>query len=355
MRRILTVVALATVVMMLSAPVASACGFLVSPNGSVKLGRTTTFVAWEDGIERYVTNFEFSGEAESFGSIIPLPNEPISVTRAGDWTLQRLVREVRPPQAEFLLFAASAEDGAQVLLRTRIDSLDVVVLKGGGADVLEWVNDNGFNLPPGEETEHLLEFYGSRSPYFLAARFDAEAAAQDEFQAGDGIPILITVPTERPWIPLHIFHGATPDSEILEADLFLLTPERPDLLYGEGLEVERSEWATDLLLDDLRSDENMEWIPEKGWLTHLVLETEVENVVYDLSVGVGDVAPSYVDAGFTRFEATPEHLEELGLERADANEGWMLLAGAIAIAVVAGAAGGIMVRPSYSALPGGEL
>ena len=346
MRRFLTVIAATTVLLMLSVPVALACGFLVSANGAVQLGRTTTFVAWEDGLERYITNFEFSGDAESFGSIIPLPGEPTSVTRAGDWTLQRLVREVTPqPLAErFTLFtalAASAED-VQVILRTKIDSLDVVVLKGGGADVLDWVNDNGFELPPGPETEHLLEFYGSRSPYFLAARFDSDAAEQNEFTSGDGIPILITVPTERPWIPLHIFHGAVPDTEILQADLFLFTPERPDLLYGEGLKINKSEWANDDLLVDLRSDENMEWVPEQAWFTHLILETEAENVVYDLSVGVGDVAPSFVDAGFTRFEATDEHLEVLGLVRSDPNREWKLAAGAVLIALVAGVAGGVV-------------
>ncbi len=346
MRRFLTVIAATTVLLMVSAPLALACGFLVSANGAVQLGRTTTFVSWEDGIERYITNFEFSGDAGSFGSIIPLPGEPISVTRAGDWTLQRLVREVAPrPRVGLLsIFAASSDDasGAQVILRTRIDSLDVVVLKGGGSDVLAWVNDNGFALPPGPETEHMLEFYSSRSPYFLAARFDSEAAEQDEFTSGDGIPILITVPTVRPWIPLHIFHGAVPDSEILEADLFLFTPERPDLLYGEGLEVNKSEWANDELLADLRSDENMEWVPDRAWFTHLVLETEAENVVYDLSVGVGDVAPSFVDAGFTRFEATEEHLDVMGLVRADPNREWKLAAGAVLIALIAGVAGGIV-------------
>ena len=72
MRRILTVVALGLVVTLVSAPAALACGFLVSANGAVKLGKTTTFVAWEDGVERYITNFTFEGPAESFGSLIPL-------------------------------------------------------------------------------------------------------------------------------------------------------------------------------------------------------------------------------------------------------------------------------------------
>ena len=287
MKRILTVVVIVLVASLMAAPVALACGFLVSANGAVRLGTTTTFVVWEDGIEHYITNFTFEGPAESFGSLIPLPAEPTDVTRAGDWTLQRLQREVSPVGLARLTAATEgAADSVEVLLRTRIDSLDVVVLKGGGADVLAWVNENGFSLPPGPETDHMLEFYVSRSPFFMAARFDADAAAQDDFVAGDGIPVQITMPTRRPWVPLHILHGATPDSEIIVADVFLLTPERPDLLYGEGLTIERSEWASDLLLDDLRSDEGMEWIPTQGWFTYLKLETEAANVVYDLSVGV---------------------------------------------------------------------
>lgn len=317
MKRITTTVGLTLVAMFVAAPAALACGFLVSPNGSVRLGETTTLVAWEDGVERYITNFTFEGPVESFGSLIPLPAEPTDVTRAGDWTLQRLKREVSPPidlsfRAGEVQLAPVAAD-VEVILRTQIDSLDVVVLKGGGADVLAWINANGFALPPGPETDHMLEYYGSRSPYFLAARFDPDVATEDDFTAGDGIPVMITIPTERPWVPLHILHGATPDSEIIIADVFLLTPERPDLLYGEGLIVERSERANQSLLDDLRSDDNMDWVPTDAWFTYLRLETAAENVMYDLSVGVADTRPSFVDAGFMTIEPTPANLEAVGL------------------------------------------
>ena len=83
MKRILTVVVIVLVASLMAAPVALACGFLVSANGAVRLGTTTTFVVWEDGIEHYITNFTFEGPAESFGSLIPLPAEPTDVTRAG--------------------------------------------------------------------------------------------------------------------------------------------------------------------------------------------------------------------------------------------------------------------------------
>jgi len=324
-------------------PVAQACGFLVAENGAVRLGKTTTFVAWEDGVEHYITNFTFEGDVESFGSIIPLPAEPTSVTKAGAWTLQRLGREVNPPPpAEFFLAAVGDSSEVEVILETKIDSLDVVVLKGGGADVLDWVNSNGFDLPPGPSTEHLLEYYSSRSPYFLAARFDFEAAAEDEFVSGDGIPVQIEMPTERPWVPLHILHGASPDSAIINADIYVLTPVQPSFLHGTGLTLEHSDVASPQLLADLRSDENMEWVPDSGWLSYLVLATDADNLVYDLSIGVGDTAPSLVDAGFARFEPSDGQLEALGLQRTNSNVPDVVAA--MALLLLAAGAGAVAWR-----------
>ena len=354
MKRFSTMTTALLAMILTGAMAAQACGFLVAANGAVRLEKTTTFVAWEDGIERYITNFAFSGDVESFGTIIPLPGEPTDVGRAGDWTLQRLQQEVTPQVARLALGEvafATADDGAEVILRTQIDSLDIVVLRGGGDEVLEWVNANGFDLPVGPQTDHMLDFYASRSPYFLAARFDATAAGEDGFVSGDGIPVQITIPTERPWVPLHILHGAAPDTEIIEADVFLLTPERPDLLYGEGLTVVRSEAATDLLLDDLRSDDNMDWVPTEGWFTYLALETPAENVTYDLSVGVDDLGPSFVDAGFTRFEPTTTQLEAFGLEPVQPERPIWLAVGALVIALIGGVAGGWLVMLRRSVRP----
>ena len=75
---------------------AVACGGLVGENGTIQLTRTTTLAAYHDGVERYVTSFDFSGQGKEVGSIVPLPAVPQKVTRGGDWTLQRLEREVAP-------------------------------------------------------------------------------------------------------------------------------------------------------------------------------------------------------------------------------------------------------------------
>ena len=75
---------------------ALACGGLIGPNGGVSLVKTTTLAGYHDGVEHYVTAFSFTGGTGNFGSIVPLPGVPTKVEKGGNWTLQRLVKEVTP-------------------------------------------------------------------------------------------------------------------------------------------------------------------------------------------------------------------------------------------------------------------
>src|SRR6476469_1453747 len=84
-----------------------ACGGLIGPNGAVNLLRTTTLAGYHDGVEHYVTAFQFAGGGGAFGSITPLPGIPTSVVKGGDWTLQRLVRETSPLLLEAVPAAAA--------------------------------------------------------------------------------------------------------------------------------------------------------------------------------------------------------------------------------------------------------
>ncbi|HET6951499.1 MAG TPA: hypothetical protein VFI47_14045, partial [Acidimicrobiales bacterium] len=131
MRRLFAAVAVTLPVLVVAAAPAGACGGLVGENGTIQLVRTTTLAAYTGGVERYVTAFEFTGEGEEVGSIVPLPDIPTDVTRAGDWTLQRLAQEVAPPDRDRTAGApAAAEDsaGVDIVLETQIDALDITVL-----------------------------------------------------------------------------------------------------------------------------------------------------------------------------------------------------------------------------------
>jgi hypothetical protein len=303
--RLVVAAAAASIAVVAAAGPAAACGGLVGENGTIQLTKTTTLAAFHDGVERYVTSFQFTGEGEQVGSIVPLPDVPSDVVRGGDWTLQRLAREVAPREKrEFQATGdAVSSAGAEVLLETKIDALDISVLRGGGDEVGTWARDNGFLLSP--DAPEVLDFYASRSQVFMAARFDASRAAALGQNAGDGTPIMITIPTDAPWVPLRILSLGLDGSRAVEADVFLLTDDEPHLLAGgPGLSLERSEPADPSLLSDLRSDVGMEWVPTDMWFTYLQVDTDAHNLDYDLAVSPdGATLPTLVDTGVQAPEA----------------------------------------------------
>ena len=345
------VLALALVAL-LAAP-AGACGGLVGENGTIRLERTATLAAYHDGVERYVTSFEFSGEGKAVGSIVPLPDIPSDVERGGDWTLQRLEREVAPPRRE--AFAASADSatlsaGAQVLLQTEIDALDITILKGGGDEVGAWALQNGFFLSP--DAPEVLDYYASRSPIFMAAKFDASRAAALGQTNGQGTPIMLTIPTSEPWVPVRILALGLESSEQVQADVFLLTDAKPKLLAGgKGLAIDRSEAASSLLLSDLRADKGMEWVPDSMWLSYLKVDATAGQLGYDLAISHdGTTLPSIERAGISAPQARliepPSHhlpLWPIGLGLASG------AAAVAAVLVVAPPPGGPGPRPGGAA------
>jgi hypothetical protein len=305
-RRMTAAVALALTSLMLAAYPAAACGGLVGENGTIELVRTSTLAAYSDGVERYITAFEFTGEGEQVGSIVPLPDVPTEVVRGGDWTLQRLVQEVTPPAPGDARVLAAAEDlGADVLLETQIDALDITVLRGGGDEVGQWAADNGFLLTP--DAPEVLDYYAERSPVFMAARFDAARARQLGQGVGDSTPIMATIPTDDPWVPVRILALGLDGSQTVEADVFMLTEAKPALLIGgRGMTVERSEPASDILLSDLRSDVGMEWVPNDMWLSYLKVDAPAAELDYDLAASTTpDERPAPADAGIEATETLP--------------------------------------------------
>ncbi len=307
MRR--TILGLATTMLVAIAAPAWACGGLIAPNGAVGLVKTSTLAAYHDGVEHYVTQFEFAGAKGEFGSIVPLPGVPTKVRKGGDWTLDRLAIEVQPPvalAAESGAVADSAQRSAEVLIEKQIGALDVTILRGGGFAVGEWAKDNGFDLPP--DSPGVLDFYANRSPIFMAAKFDATEAARRGLQIGEGTSIHLSIPTDDPWVPLRILSLGQTGDAIIEADVFLLTPTRPELLPGpvgsdtgvvsDGMQLLRDEQASPSLLADLRGDRGMHWLPASDvWFSYLTLREEASDLTYDLAMNVSGGQPSPIDAG----------------------------------------------------------
>jgi hypothetical protein len=160
-----------------------------------------------------------------------------------------------------------------------------------------WAAEHGFLLTP--DAPEVLDFYAERSPIFMAARFNAERAADLAQAPGDSTPIMATIPTDDPWVPIRILGlGAEADARI-EADVFLLTEDEPDLLAGgTGMTLERSEAARESLLGDLRSDVGMEWLPDDMWLSYLSLDSPAAELDYDLAISATPgVNADFADTG----------------------------------------------------------
>jgi hypothetical protein len=102
-------------------------------------------------------------------------------------------------------------------------------------------------------------------------------------------------------VPLRILSlGRQPDERI-SADVFLLTDRRPALLPGTdapGLSLGRQGPAPASLLDDLRADKGMAWVPDSSWLTYLRVNAAPGELTYDLAVDASGAGhPSAEEAG----------------------------------------------------------
>ena len=297
LRRLLSLSVLSLAVVVLGPAAAFACGGLVAPGHAEALQKATTLAAWHAGYEHYVTGFQFIGTADRFGYIIPLPGVPSKIGKGGDWTLERLEREVNPqPVFEALAAPLAAGKDVQVLQRVTVDALDIVVVRGGGRDVAAWAGRNGFDLTP--DTPQVMQRYSSEGALFALAKFDNKQAVKRGLAEGQGTVIHFTIPTKAPWIPLQILALGKNRAELVDADLFILTDDAPSLSLGNGqlpgLTVKAYGKAGSSLLQDLRSDRGMTWLPRRGmWFTALSIHTVAGNIGSDLSIdGGGPTAPS---------------------------------------------------------------
>lgn len=305
-KKLLIIPMLVLTLFLFQAPSAFACGGLIAPDGDVRLQNAATLVAWHDGIEHYLTSFSYQGEASNVGWIVPLPAVPLKIEAGGAWTLQRLFLETHPIVRDDAPFAAAATAGsAQVLQQVKVEALNITVIRGSGDEVVTWAYHNGFYLD-NDTREHLLA-YAKGSPIFMAAKYDTAAAKARHQFTGDGVPLLITMKTAHPWIPLEVL---ALDGQQVNADLYLLT-DAPlytsdisakigqssvdsEIPGASGFRVVVQKQLSGQLFHDLSSDRNMSWVRPDSWLTYLSLNAPSSTVTYDMGVsnsGVIRLAP----------------------------------------------------------------
>ena len=308
MRKALLAIVIGLVATVLGAGPALACGGLIGRNGSVNLVKTTTLAAWHDGVEHYVTAFKFAGAGGEFGSIIPLPDVPTSVERGGDWTLQRLVREVTP-QPAFARAESCAASGApgrrrpgpprDPHRRPRHHRPQGRRPGGGGVGHQE-------RLPPHPRHAGGPRLLRPPQPH-LPGRPLQRRGRPGQGRGRRRRHARSTSPSRPRSRGCRCASSASASSRpSASAPTCSCSPTSgPTLLPGDsapGLALDRPERATSRLLTDLRTDKGMEWMPESMWLSYLKVDALPSQLTYDLAVdATGAGQPSAIAAGY----ATP--------------------------------------------------
>lgn len=284
---------------------ALACGGPLSPNDSIHLTTAQTLVGWHNGIEYYMTNFAYSGEASQFGWVLPLPAQPQKIEEGSMPVFSDLNSEAAQGSSNRGWFSsgtyATNPGGAQVLQRTIIHSLNISIIQGNGPQIVNWARENGFAVDA--ETQAHLLMYARASSIFMAARYELPSTHQSQAQKqGESAAILLTMKTPSPWIPVELL--AT-DGGQTSAKFYLLTdqplvlsswqsklglsPTGEEVPGAPGLTVRYREQLPDSLVQVMASESNMGWIWQHAWFTELDLFAPAAQVTYDIGVGPSGV------------------------------------------------------------------
>ena len=301
MRRIVVAAGTAAAAFLLTAAPALACGGLVAPDGDVRLDKATTFVAWHDGVEHYVTSFAYTGAAADVGWIVPLPAVPSKIEAAGRGrcsgsSASSILRRSFVPSRQQARGAgglrrcrAGAGRGARRhrAQGQRLEGDRLVCPQRLSAAA----GDQGPPAPvragqPGLHGRQIQQLGRAAARAAVrrrrpAAHHHAHAAAVGA--AGD--------PRQR---------GCSGECRPLPADRIKpLTTENGVPVVSrssvgsvidsaKGFTVAGAEPMNASLHHDLSIDRNMSWVPASGYLTYLTLNAPGADVTYDLGVNANN-------------------------------------------------------------------
>ena len=217
------------------APRAHACGCFAPPDPSVPIVQSGERILFsmEDGLVTSHIQIQYSGEAEEFAWLVPLPAEPVLELSTDELFTQiitttqpkyRLIREYKgfctfdparntnlgggdssaPPAAP-----GSPESDGPLVLRDTVGPYDYAVLRADSKQpMLDWLNQEEFFVPAG--TDEAVDPYIREGGFFLALKL------RKGNSVGDLQPVVVKYRSEMPMIPIVLTSvAADPDMPIL--------------------------------------------------------------------------------------------------------------------------------------------
>lgn len=231
----LTLAPLAVAVCTVAPRPVHACGCFAQPNAVqqvVQAGERIVFAVRDDEVEMHV-QVAYSGDAEDFGWLLPVPAVP-ELALGSDDLFAQLDQAFAPrfffnrdfsndcqSRANAGAEAGNGTNGSNgvngsdgsggvVVTRQDIGAFDAVVLSAEDADAMfQWLTDNRFSVPVGPGDDVVQRYIGE-GRYFLALKLQANRSV------GDIQPIVLTFPGSAAMIPITLTQvGATPDMPVV--------------------------------------------------------------------------------------------------------------------------------------------
>lgn len=181
---------------------------------------------YRNGTEDLIISPSFSGPAERFAWVIPVPARP-KVDKVEGAIFHEIVSLVHRPapghKAKMQGTERAAGHAVEVLERKPVGAYDVAVLRASDPQALtRWLNVNGFAITPAARkpvAEHIKEGWT-----FVAMRVRVPKQAAG-LKTGTLAPIRLTFRTQEPVYPLRV-SGANPGP--FQVDVYLVVPYRND-------------------------------------------------------------------------------------------------------------------------------
>ncbi len=214
---------------------AQACGGFFCSNVPVdQTGERVLFAVDKASVTAHI-QILYTGEAEKFAWVLPLPTEPTDIGVGTDLVFRKLEQATDPqfqlnwantpncypPYWGFAEDAAAGggppnaggpkSGGVEILLQKEVGPFDATVLKGTTADsgeaVFEWLNKNGYVQPP--QSKDLVNTYVAENHVFVAVKL------QKDQKVGDIQPLVLKFPFPGSCVPLRLTSiAATQDMDV---------------------------------------------------------------------------------------------------------------------------------------------
>ncbi len=202
-------------------PEAEACGCFVPPDPTVPIVQAGERILFgqENGVVTAHIQVQYSGPAEEFGWLLPMPSVP-DMKLGTDELFAQLIAQTQPtyrldkeysgdcpfdpfrgqggggfPSNDSAGESGDGEGGSPLVLRDSIGPYDFAVLRADERQpMLDWLSTNGFFVPGG--TEDVVDAYIRPGAYFLALKL---LKGND---VGDLQPVVLEYESDLPMIPI---------------------------------------------------------------------------------------------------------------------------------------------------------